>query len=176
MDAVHFYEMPMETNTPTSNSASLVENGVHFKRPCIAVADLERSLTIYRDLLGFKLVYVSEASPQSYLYSVFGFPENAKLKFAALSTEYEPRAIALTEVQGIELPPPSKPRRLGLVIRVANLKQTIDKIRQLGLEVIEANSFSTSEELMFTEQGFCDYDGHLIILYQVDRTNNIVSI
>jgi catechol 2,3-dioxygenase-like lactoylglutathione lyase family enzyme len=144
-----------------------IEHHLHIKRPCLIVADLERSLVLYRDILGFRLDYISAASPNSYLYPVFGLPEQAKLTFAALSTESEPRALALTEVKGIELTPPSPPYRTALVIRVSNLAATIEKIRDLQLPVIEPNSFTTPPNLQFTEQAFCDRDAHVIMLYQM---------
>ena len=138
---------------------------LHIKRPCLLVADLERSLTIYRDILGFKLIYMSEASPDSYLYTIFKLPNTAKLKFAAFDTEYESRALALTEVKGIKLPSPTPPYLTAMVIRVGQLAPAIAKISQLGLEIVKPNSFTTPPNLCFTEQAFYDYDGHLIMLY-----------
>jgi len=140
-------------------------NDLHIQRPCLAVADLERSLVLYRDTLGFRLDYVSQASPDSYLYPVFGFPKKAQLTFAALSTDKEPRVLALTEVKGIELPPPALPHRAAIVIRVPELSPTIQKIRAIGLEPIDSSSFTAPPNFHFTEQAVCDYDGHLIVLY-----------
>jgi len=144
-----------------------IETEVHLKRPCILVRDLEESFTIYRDILGFEVDYISEeASPESYLYTVFKIPKTAKLKFASLTTKYEDRALALTEVKGIELPKYS-PHTMGLVIRIPDLNKAIAQITQLGLETVKANSFSPAEGLIFTEQGFYDYDDRLIVLYEV---------
>ena len=141
--------------------------GLHVKRPCLLVADMERSLALYRDILGFKLVYMEDASPGSYLYPVFELPERARLKFAAFDTAYEPRALALVEVKGIELPPPTPPYRAGTVVRVSSLAETIQKVRSLGLEIARSNTFSTPPNLQFVEQAFRDRDGHLIIAYEV---------
>lgn len=147
-----------------------IETGLHLKRPCMLVAELKRSLSLYRDLLGFKVDYLSEtASPQSYLYTVFKIPQKATLKFAALSTEYEDRALALTEVKGIELPKPSIPSTVGLVMRVPDIEVAIAKISEVGLETVKANYFSPSEGAIYIEQGFWDYDGHLIVLYQIKQ-------
>ena len=144
---------------------------LHLKRPCLLVADLERSCTIYRDILGFKLIYMSEASPDSYLYTIFKLPNTAKLKFAAFDTEYESRALALTEAKGIELPIPTAPYRTAMVIRVGKLAPTIARISQLGLEIVKPNSFTTPPNLHFTEQAFYDYDGHLIMLYEMNTSD-----
>ncbi|MGD1872037.1 MAG: VOC family protein [Mastigocoleus sp.] len=142
-----------------------VEKELNIKRPCLVVADLEKSLEVYRDILGFRLDYVSEASSDSYLYKIFEFPKSAKVTFAALSTENEPRALALTEVKNIVLPPVNAPHRIALVVRVKQVSERIDKLTQIGLKVIEVNHFKQPPNLSFTEQAFFDYDGHLIMLY-----------
>lgn len=141
--------------------------GLHLKRPCLAIGDLARSLTLYRDILGFTLDYQSEASPNSYLYRVFRLPPEAQLVFASLSTEYEPRAISFVEVKGIELSPPPVPHRTAIVIRVPELAPVIKKIATRGLETVEPNTFNAPPNLLFTEQGFWDEDGHLIVLYDI---------
>ena len=61
-----------------------VPSSLHLKRPCLLVADLDRSLTLYRDCLGFRLDYVGEADADSYLYKVFQLPAEAKMRFAAV--------------------------------------------------------------------------------------------
>ncbi|GAB4544324.1 MAG: hypothetical protein Tsb0014_38320 [Pleurocapsa sp.] len=144
-----------------------IETGLHLKRPCIIVRDLDRALTIYQDILGFKLDYRSPADPDSYLYSVFKFPKNANLAFAALSTDYEPRSLALTEVKGIELASPSLPHRIATVIRVESVTSIIEQIRPLNLDIVAPNYFTAPPNLFFTEQAFCDYDNNLIVIYDV---------
>ena len=155
--------MQTDNNAPDDSS-------LHLKRPCLLVADLERSLTLYRDCLGFRLDYVGNADPESYLYPVFQLPAKAQLRFAALSTEQEPRALALTEVKGVTLPAPPSPYRGATVIRVPTLASVLPQLRALGLSPITASSFSTPPRLTFTEQAVCDFDGHLIVLYEVQQT------
>ncbi len=154
------------------NTESAVTSSLHLKRPCLLVADLERSLSLYRDCLGFHLDYVGNADPDSYLYPVFQLPATAKLRFATLSTEQEPRALALTEVKGSDLPPPSTPYRGATVIRVPSLANILPKLQSLGLAPIKASSFSTPPNLTFTEQAVCDFDGHLIVLYEVQQSRD----
>ncbi len=151
------------------NTQKILASGLHLKRPCLLVADLERSLSLYRDCLGFQLDYVGKADPDSYLYPVFQLPATAELRFAALSTAQEPRALALTEVKGSTLPPPIPPYRGATVIRVPTLVRVVSELRSLGLSPIEASSFSTPPNLTFTEQAVCDFDGHLIVLYEVQQ-------
>ncbi|MGF1521692.1 MAG: VOC family protein [Leptolyngbyaceae cyanobacterium] len=145
---------------------SLVKTGLHLKRPCLLVSDLGRSLQLYRDILGFRLEYVSEASPESYLYKVFQIPAQAQLTFATLSTEHESRALALTEVKGIVLPERSLPHAIGVVMQVSDVPPVIEQIKKLGLHVVAPSFFTAPPNLEFTEQGFYDFDGQLIVLYE----------
>ncbi len=64
----------------------LPEDGLHLKRPCLVIKNLEISLNLYQNILGFKLEYIIDEKPTSYLYPVFRFPPEAKLKFAASGT------------------------------------------------------------------------------------------
>lgn len=166
---------PSENGSPENGSPenpvlkSPPKMGLHLKRPCVIVADLERSLTLYRDLLGFRLDYVGEASQESYLYKVFKIPSQGELKFAALSTDHEPRALALTEVKGVDLPKRSGPYDIGIVIQVTGLPTIVEQIQALNLEVVEPSYFTAPPDLTFTEQGFYDFDDHLVVLYEVKR-------
>lgn len=152
--------------TDATTSESTAALGLHLKRPCIVVADLERSLSLYRDVLGFRLDYVGQASPESYLYTVFQLPSQAVLTFAALSTEREPRALALTEVKGVELPPVAAPYRVAIVVQIENIEAVIPQLQALNLEILKPSYFTADGRLAFTEQGFYDRDRHLIVLYQ----------
>ncbi len=162
----------MENNFPSTNTP-LVKEGLHLKRPCLIVSDLQRSLKIYQDILGFRLDYVGEASPESYLYKVFQIPAQAKLTFATLSTKHELRALALTEVKGITLPKVNSSHRVGIVIQVDDVLSVINQIKELGLTIIEPTFFTAPPNLSFTEQGFYDFDEQLIVLYQTKVVNKI---
>ncbi len=111
---------------------------------------------------------MSESSSDSYSYPVFRIPAEAKIRFATLDSRTQERALGLTEVKGISLPTPSAPLMSAAVIRVPNLGETMQKIRALGLQTTEPKTVrSTDGKFSFVEQAFVDYDGHLIVLYQV---------
>lgn len=137
-----------------------------IKRPCLTVGDLGKSLSIYQDILGFKLIYQSKADTDSYLYSVFDLPPCTSITFAALSTKDNPRALALTEVKGIQLSSSQLTYSCALVIQVSALTQKIEQLKQLNLAIASPNHFITENNLSFTEQAFRDYDGHRIMLYE----------
>ena len=75
-----------------------------LKRINLCVADMERSLKVYRDILGFTVNYMKDSASDSYSYPVFMFPKEAKLRFATLDSPTQERTFALTEVRGIDLP------------------------------------------------------------------------
>lgn len=159
-------DLPLSPTPPTpAESTTREPQGLHLKRPCIVVSDLEQSLKLYRDILGFRLDYVGEADDDSYLYTVFQIPPDGHLRFAALSTDYETRSLALTEVKGVSIPNTPIPHRIATVIQVSHVTPLAKEIQALGLPLIRPHSFSAPPNLVFTEQGFYDFDGHLIVLY-----------
>ena len=136
-----------------------------IKRPCLLVQDLARSLTLYQDILGFKMTYQSSADPGSYLYTLFELPAEAQLTFASLDSASDQRVLALTEVKGISLPLSRQPTSAS-VIQVDGLTHVISEAEKLGLTYYKPNIFSTRSQTQFTEQVLIDFDGHRLVLYE----------
>lgn len=141
---------------------------VALKRVNLLVGDLDRSLAIYRDILGFRVFEISESSPQSYSYVVFGIPAAAKLRFATLDSSTETRALALTEVKGVDLPVRPSFGTSSPVIRITHFNDVLARLRAAGLRVVEPRRSKTPEGREFSELGFTDPDGHVVVLYQLD--------
>lgn len=141
---------------------------VALKRVNLLVRDLDRSLAVYRDILGFRNAQVSQSSPQSYSYPVFRLPAQAKLRFCTLDSATEVRALALTEVTGIELPAPAPIVTSAPVIRVEDFDEVHARLKAAGLDVVEPRRSKTVEGRDFRELAFTDPDGHLVVLYELD--------
>lgn len=122
---------------------------------------------MYRDILGFKVFSLDASTTESYSYPVFRFPKTARLRMAMLSTETGVRVLALTEPKGVALPPVPDPRRDALVIEVRGIEQLAARLKAEGLTVLPPTTSKTPEGKTFIEQGFDDYDGHLIVLYEM---------
>ncbi len=137
-----------------------------YKRVTLVVSDLNRSLTIYKDILGFSINSMEPSSDDSYSYPVFRIPKQAKITFATLDGPEQNRTIGLTEVKGVDLPKNDGIHMTASVIKVGNLKAAMTKIKALGLDTTEATTDS-NEYFTFSEQAFIDYDGHLIVLYEI---------
>jgi catechol 2,3-dioxygenase-like lactoylglutathione lyase family enzyme len=141
---------------------------VALKRVNLLVRDLDRSLAVYRDILGFRNAQVSQSSPQSYSYPVFRLPAQAKLRFCTLDSATEVRALALTEVTGIELPAPAPIVTSTPVIRLQDFDEVHARLKAAGLDVVEPRRSKTVEGRDFRELAFTDPDGHLVVLYELD--------
>ena len=139
-----------------------------YKRVTLVVADIERSLTIYRDILGFTVNSLKPSDEDSYSYPVFRIPKEAKISFATLDGPEQNRTLGLTEVKGCPLPKNSGIHMTASVIKVADLKATMEKIQSLGLETTEPTT-DGNDHFTFSEQAFVDYDGHLIVLYEIQE-------
>lgn len=151
-------------NTPSSPGTE--SEDLLYKRTTLLVADLERSLEVYRDILGFSVFQVKESGKDSYSYPVFKIPEHATITFATLSSPSQVRTLALTEVKGVTLPKPSAPLMSAAVIQVVDLPAKIERLAALGLETT-APKKAEGHDFSFLEQAFIDYDGHLVVLYEI---------
>jgi len=141
---------------------------VALKRVNLLVRDLDRSLAVYREILGFRNAQVSQSSPQSYSYPVFRLPAQAKLRFCTLDSATEVRALALTEVTGVELPAPGPVVTSTAVIRVEDFDEVHARLKAAGLDVVAPRRSKTAEGHEFNELAFTDPDGHLVVLYELD--------
>jgi catechol 2,3-dioxygenase-like lactoylglutathione lyase family enzyme len=139
-----------------------------FKRTNIVVADLERSLKVYRDILGFTVDYMKDSASDSYSYPVFGFPRAAKLRFATLNSPTQERTLAITEVTGAKLPTPPRPHLSAMVVNCADFDAVVAKVRALGLEVVPEETLKDLDgKPKGRETAFVDPDGHLVVLYKL---------
>jgi len=69
-----------------------------YKRVTLVVVDIERSLTIYQDILGFTINYIKDSAADSYSYPVFKIPKEAKIRFGVLDSPSQERTTGLTEI------------------------------------------------------------------------------
>jgi catechol 2,3-dioxygenase-like lactoylglutathione lyase family enzyme len=146
------------------------DSPLHLKRHNLVVADLDRSLAIYRDILGFSVARISESSAQSYSYPVFNIPAEATLRSATLNSDTEQRHFALTEVRGVPLPRPDSHgiRMSTPVIQVRDFDTVLSALREAGLTIVDPTTDIGADGRVFKELAFIDPDGHLVVLYQFE--------
>ena len=144
-------------------------NSPTFKRANLCVADLDRSLAIYRDILGFTVDYQKDSKEDSYSYPVFKFPKEAKMRFATLNSPTQERTLALTEVKGIDLPPMPLPHMAATVINCPAFDEVMEKAEAAGLEIVTPQTLPDLDGNPKGREGaFVDPDGHLIVIYALN--------
>ncbi|MFS4467202.1 VOC family protein [Maribacter sp. 2210JD10-5] len=135
------------------NTAALQD--VHLTRSSILVSDLDKSLEIYRDILGFEVAIIAESDKESYAYQVFNIPKEALIKVATLNSMDQKRIINLKEVSGITLP------KANLGIKMSAVLIKVNDIKTIMEHTVKGPRIS------YIEQSFIDPDGHLVALYQI---------
>lgn len=142
-------------------------SGVRFQRGNHVVANLDRALTFYRDVLGFDVTYILPHNPVSYSYPVFDIPRTAAMRFCALSTSTQERVMALTEVSEVDLAPVPHPRRSAIVLEIDNPDAVMAGARALGLEVHDEQVLITNDGRKGREIGIVDFDDNLVVIYKI---------
>jgi catechol 2,3-dioxygenase-like lactoylglutathione lyase family enzyme len=142
-------------------------SGVRFQRGNHVVADLDRALTFYRDVLGFDVTYILPPNPDSYSYPVFDIPREAVMRFCVLSTDTQVRVMALTEIVGARLAPTPHPRRSAIVLEIDDPDAVIAASRALGLQVYPEEVLHTNDGRIGREIGIVDFDDNLIVIYKI---------
>ncbi|MDO9487535.1 MAG: VOC family protein [Sphingomonadaceae bacterium] len=140
-------------------------DGVRFKRSALIVADLERSLAVYRDAIGFTLQSIKPSAADSYSYEIFDIPPTARLRMAALDGPADqPRTLALIEVQPPL--PPGPGARAATVIFVADLDGVVGRLNDVpGVRILPERELHTHDGAVGREIGAIDPDGHAIVMY-----------
>jgi catechol 2,3-dioxygenase-like lactoylglutathione lyase family enzyme len=142
--------------------------GAYYKRQLYVVTDMERALTLWRDVLGMQQGEITTSGPNSYSREVFNIPARAAMRFCTLSAgPNQVRTIALLEVKNVPLTPKTGIRTTGAVINAnGRLEAIIASARTMGLTIMSPRVLESAGQGTGLEQGFLDWDGNVIVLYQ----------
>ena len=143
--------------------------GVLFKRGNLVVSDLERAYKIWIDLFGMEIDTVNTQDADSLAYDLFNVPKTARTRFATLNAGPEqPRTLGIYEVTGVPLEAQDGIRPGSVVI---NANGRLDAIRAalpgMGLSMLREKTLVTVGQQVGIETGFYDWDGNLIVLYEL---------
>ncbi len=139
---------------------------LRFQRANFVVASIEKSLSLYRDALGFDVAFIKDSPEDSYSYPVFEINKKLPLKFAVLSTKQQERVLALTEVP-VSLPTVPKPRRAAIVLEVGDVDAICEAAAAAGCPVYEEEELHTHDGRVGREVGIVDYDDNLVVIYNI---------
>ena len=136
----------------------------YVHRSNFIVADLERALRVYRDIIGFKVDGIAPAS--TFMDDVLNIPPEAETRIAFLSSgEGEFGNIAMTEIKGVELPRDSGIHSSVLIVEVQRDLQTLfDQLKAEGCKVAKIYDLSRPSR---REIPFTDLDGHRVIVMRL---------
>ena len=149
---------------PIANAAQIQ----HVTRTTISVTDLDKSLAIYRDILGFRVSRYTEPGEDSYAFDVFGVPATAHLRMAVLSVpDGQSEPLALMQVTHTEFHPRALPVAAAVVLRVEDVSSVSQQLREIGLTTLPPKEMIGVLSFDFIEGGFKDFDGNSIVLYQL---------
>ena len=143
-------------------------DGAYYKRQLYVVTNMERALTLWRDVMGLTPGDITTSGPNSYSREVFNIPARANMRFVTLSPgPTQVRTLALLEVKGVRLPTKTGIRTTGAVINAnGRLEAIIASARTLGLTIFGPRVLTSQGQGEGIEQGFLDWDGNVIVLYQ----------
>jgi catechol 2,3-dioxygenase-like lactoylglutathione lyase family enzyme len=140
---------------------------VRFQRANFVVADIDRALTFYRDVLGFEETFRKEHNPESYSIPVFEIPREATIGFCILSAPNQPRVMALTEIKDVPLAPVPNPRRSAIVLDMADCDAVVAASKALGLHVYDEGVLTTHDGRNGREIAIVDFDDNLVVIYTI---------
>lgn len=155
---------------PTARAADEAKayEGSYFKRQLYVVSDMDRALTLWRDVIGFQPGEITTSGENSYSREVFNVPQGVRMRFVTLSAgPQQIRTLALLEVPKDLVPPKTGVRMAAAVIDArGRLDQIVGKAKEMGLTVFSRRDLPSQTQGMGVEQGFLDWDGNVIVLYQ----------
>lgn len=139
----------------------------YFQRACLLVSDLDKSLSVYQDLLGFTCTKLSVDDPDSYSYEIFNIPRDIQTRFATLSSADQVRTLALIEVPGATIQSGSM-LTASTVINVPDVAKMLDDAKHAGLKALDIRVHdATDAGPGRKEAAFYDHDGHPVVIYEV---------
>jgi catechol 2,3-dioxygenase-like lactoylglutathione lyase family enzyme len=141
----------------------------YVHRSNFVVADLDRAFKLYRDILGFKVDVTMPVKPESFMYSFFGIPREAKARIAFLSSPGGRfGAIGMTEVKGVALPPRNSPYPSVLIVEIQKrIEATREKALAAEPRLPDVGPILELTNPSRREFPVTDYDGHRIIVMQL---------
>jgi catechol 2,3-dioxygenase-like lactoylglutathione lyase family enzyme/uncharacterized protein (DUF1330 family) len=140
------------------------EPAPNMRRTTLVVANLDRALALYRDVLAFKANEPRSLAPDASGRMIFNIPDGEPVRFLSLNAGEQRDILGLIEV------PSYQPQRKGvrpaaLVIRVPGpLEAILPRVTAAGATLMRPTMAGANKE-----QALLDADGNLVVLYEQPR-------
>ena len=133
----------------------------------LIVADLDRSLRIYADGLGFTVNFIKPMAAGAFGHQIVGVPEGGRLRFAGLSgSGAQEGSFGLGEITGVALGAPGAIATSLLVIHLPALDEAMRRLSRIpGVTLIPERPMIGGGA--GREGAFVDPDGRRIVLYRL---------
>ena len=151
-------------NSAMAANVAAVDPYIH--RSNFVVADLDRALRLYRDILGLKVDVMMPVKEDSFMFDVFNVDRAATMRIAFLSSpDKRFGAIGLTEVKGVKLPPVLASYPSVLIVEIKGRFESVyEKTKAEKLDVGKIYELTNPSRREFP---FTDFDGNRIIIMQL---------
>ena len=138
----------------------------NIRRTTLVVANIDRSLAFYSDLLGFTAGAVRTLNTEGSGYLLFDIPRHLRARFVTLSAgETQREILGLIESPSYTSKRPMGDRSAALVVKLpVALEEIVPRLAAAGATVLSPSAAAGNKE-----QAVLDPDGHLVLLYELAR-------
>lgn len=151
-----------------ARKASVAPVDPYIHRSNFVVADMDRALILYRDILGLKVDVMMPVRSESFMYDVFSVDHAARMRIAFLSSpDNRFGAIGLTEIKGIVLPPPPSSFPSVLIVEIKGRFETVYEQARAAEPKLDVGRVYELQNPSRREFPMTDYDGNRIIIMQL---------
>lgn len=151
-------------------TAQAAESTISLKRVPIVVSDMERSLKVYRDILKLTVESDNLMTPNAHDERVFNVPPGGLSRSVKFNLGPDQvRAIGLFEIKSYRGRSAEEIHDHGVVFRTTRIDDIYAQVKAGGYRVVDFVDLKTNAGEMGRELTFLDPDGHLVLVYQIDR-------
>ena len=134
----------------------------------LVVADMERSLTLYRDILGLEMVEDRPMTASAFVGAIFNAAPADLVRTVKLSAGPEqPRVLHLFEIRGYKDAAADAVRPGAIAIQVSGLDRIAAAVKTGPYTVLGENRWAEDSGRTGKEIAFSDTDGHVLIVYEL---------
>lgn len=141
--------------------------GSYIRRPTLVISNMDASLALYRDILGFRLGSLKQDPPDSYVFPAFNIPDEAIVMHATLDSDDEKRTLSLVEYKDLApIDATDSVRRAAVLVNANGRFDAIKaELKDNGFDLLSQHPLGGTG----VEMGFLDPDGHLIVIYEFPK-------
>jgi catechol 2,3-dioxygenase-like lactoylglutathione lyase family enzyme len=149
--------------------AAQAAESIVLKRVPVVVSDMEKSLKLYRDILGLTVESDKMMQPDEHDERVFNVAPGGLTRSVKFNLGPDQiRAVGLFEVKGYKGKDPKAPHDHGIVFRVTRLDDIHAQAKAAGIRIVDFVDLTTNDGQKGRELTMLDPDGHLVLVYQID--------